>query len=181
MGFRHALMIAAVLLAPPCLAAEEGAVEIQQRIKAAFLYKFAGYVEWPPGAFAQPESPIVIGVAGAEGIARELEQTIAGRKMGERSLQVRRLARGEKAADCCHILFIGGSERRAAEELLASVQARHALTVTEAEAGQPRGSVINFLMLDNRVRFDISREAEEHNGLQLRSQLLAVARQVVSR
>ncbi len=96
-------------------------------------------------------------------------------------MRVRRLARGEKATDCCHILFVGGSERRAAEELLASVQARPALTVTEADAGQPRGSVINFLMLDNRVRFDISREAEEHNGLQLRSQLLAVARQVVTR
>jgi hypothetical protein len=181
MGFRHALIIAALLSAPLCPAAEEGALEIQQRIKAAFLYKFAGYVEWPPGAFAQPESPIVIGVAGANGIARELEQMIAGRKMGERSLQVRRLARGEKAADCCQILFIGGSDRRAAEELLASVQARPALTVTEADGGHPKGSVINFLMLDNRVRFDISREEEEHNGLQLRSQLLAVARQVVTR
>jgi hypothetical protein len=179
MGFRHALIAAVALTAPHCAAAGEETLEIQQRIKAAFVYKFASYVEWPANAFAQPQSPVVIGIAGADAIARELEQSVAGRKVGERQLQVRRLARGEKAAGCCHILFVGG-ERRSVEDILASMQGHPVLTVTDTPSDHPRGSVVNFLVLDNRVRFDISREAAERNGLQLRSQLLAVARQVTA-
>jgi hypothetical protein len=179
-GFRRALILAAVILAPLCQAAEEGALAIQQRIKAAFLYKFAAYVEWPPEAFAREESPIVIGVAGSDAIARELEQTVPGRRVGARAVQVRRLARGEKTGDCCQILFIGSGDRGRTEELLALAQGHPVLTVTDAEAQHPKGSVINFLVADDKLRFDISREAAERNGLQLSSQLLRVARQVAS-
>ena len=180
MGLRPALILALLLAAPLCQAAEESALAIQQRIKAAFLYKFAAYVEWPPGAFAEPESPLVIGVAGAEAIASELEQAVLGRKVGARAVQVRRLARGESANDCCQILFIGGGERARTTELLARVYGRPVLTITEVDKEHPKGSVINFLAIEDRIRFDISREAAEKNGLQLRSQLLSVARHVAS-
>jgi hypothetical protein len=175
-GFRSALIVALLVSVPPCAAAEESALAVQQRIKAAFLYKFAAYVEWPAAAFAEPESPIVIGVAGSDAIAKEVEQAVAGRKVGGRPLQVRRLGRAESANDCCQILFIGGGESERAADLLARAQGRPVLTVTENE--NAKGSVINFLAQDGRVRFDISREAADRNGLQLRSQLLGVARQV---
>ena len=174
-------MLALVLAAALCVAAEEPARVIQERIKAAFLYKFAAYVEWPHDTFSEPASPIVIGIAGADGVARELEQAVVGREVGGRPLQVRRLGRGEAASDCCQILFVGsGNERGHAKELLAHAQGRPVLTVTEAGAEHPRGSIINFLAVEAKIRFDISREAAERNGLQLRSQLLGVARQVVS-
>ena len=64
--------------------------------------------------------------------------------------------------------------------MLAHAQGRPVLTVTETATEHPKGSIINFLAVDERVRFDISREAAERNGLQLRSQLLGVARQVIS-
>jgi hypothetical protein len=179
-GFRHALIAGILVSVSPCQAAEDSAIAIQQRVKAVFIYKFAAYVEWPASAFVDPESPIVIGVAGADAIAQDLEQAVVGRKIGGRSLRVRRLAREEAASDCCQILFIGGSERGQMADLLAGAQGRPVLTVTDSGTGHPKGSIINFLVAEDRVRFDISREAADRNGLQLRSQLLTVARQVAS-
>ena len=158
-------------------AADESAVAVQ-RIKAAFLSKFASYVEWPEQAFATPDSPIVIGVAGAEGIARELEQAVVGRKVGARAMEVRRLAGRDRAKGCCHILFVGAdTDPTQAAALLAAARGQPVLSVTDA-GGLDAGGVISFLVSADRVRFDISRAAAERNNLQLRSQLLAVARQV---
>ncbi len=138
-------------------------------------------MEWPRDTFADAASPIVIGISGADSLALELEQAIAGRDVAGRPLRVRRLARGESASDCCQILFVGaGQERARAAQLLTDAQGHPVLTVTDASAEHPKGSIINFLAAEDRVRFDISREAAERNGLQLRSQLLGVARKVIS-
>jgi hypothetical protein len=181
MGLRRALTAALILAAPLCAAAEAEAPALNQRVKAAFLYKFTAFVEWPQRAFPDPQSPIVIAVAGADGVAHELELAIADRTVAGRTLQVRRLGPAEKPGDCCQILFVGAhNEAGRTAELLANAQGRPVLTVTERESEHPRGSVINFVPADDRVRFDISREAAEKNNLQLRSQLLGVARQVRS-
>jgi hypothetical protein len=160
-----------------CEAAEDPA-SAMQRIKAAFLYKFAAYVEWPASTFPESESPIVIGVAGSEGIAQELEGASAGRTAAGRPVRVHKLARGERANSCCHILFIGEDDRGYRAELLAQVQGQPVLTVTDVGNEQPKGSIINFLTADDRVRFDISRGTAERSGIQLRSQLLGVARHI---
>jgi len=174
---------AAVLAAGAlCGAADPEPPVLERRVKAAFLSKFAGYVEWPMATFAASDSPIVIGVAGEEALASELEQAIAGRRVAERPMLVRRLGRSEAAATCCQILFVGrGVERGRIAELLMLVQGKPVLTVTESESGQLPGSVIHFLTAEDRVRFDISRDAAERNGLRLGSQLLSVARQVKAR
>jgi YfiR/HmsC-like len=175
---RAALIVALLMAMFPAMAADEPAVAVE-RVKAAFLYKFAAYVEWPTGAFQQADSPLVIGVAGADDIAAELEQVAVGRNVSGRPVQVHRLARAENAGSCCQILFIGARNERAhVRELLGSAQGHPVLTVTDTDAEHPKGSIINFLEATDRVRFDISRNAAERNGLQLRSQLLAVARQV---
>lgn len=178
MGFRAALILIALAWAGSGVAAEESALLIQQRVKAAFLSKFAAYVEWPSAAFAQPESPIVIGVAGSDAMTQELEQAVAGRTVAGRPLLVRRLARGDPVHDCCHILFVAGGEPARRADILSRAEGHPVLTVTDAQAVHPRGSVINFLAANGRLRFDISREAADRNRLHLRSQLLAVARQV---
>lgn len=179
MAIRRALTLALLLAATVAGAVDGPKDAVVRRIKAAFLYKFASYVEWPVDSFADSASPIVIGVAGAEQLGRELEQAVAGREVASRTLLVRHLKRGEAAGACCHILFVGAdTEPKGAHELLAGTMGQPVLTVTEAKGALPEGSVINFLPVDDRVRFDISREAAERNGLQLRSQLLGVARQV---
>ena len=180
MGLRPALITAFILAVPACAAAADAeTLALHQRVKAVFLYKFAGFVEWPQRAFPDPQSPIVIAVAGAEGVARELELAIADRSVGGRPLQVRRLGGTEKPGDCCQVLFVGARNDNArTTELLASAQGHPVLTVTERESEHPPGSVINFVAAEDRVRFDISRDAADANSLQLRSQLLGVARQV---
>jgi hypothetical protein len=179
-GIRRALI--ALVLAAACLGwAEEREEPVPQRIKAAFLSKFPAYVDWPARAFQKPESPLVIGVSGAETVAREVAEAVAGRTVAGRPMQVHRIAPDEDMDDCCHVLYVGADTDRArASELLQHTRGRPVLTVTELEH-QPPGSVINFLVVDNRVRFDISRPAAENNGLQIRSQLLAVARQATAR
>ena len=176
---RHALAAFLLALALPATPAD-APVESVERIKAAFLYRFAAYVEWPAAVFPEPESPIMIGVVGAEPIALELARAIPGRKAaGSRPMRVVRFERGERPGDCCHILYIAAHSGRM-DEILAQAQGRPVLTVTDAESAHPKGSVINFQIVADRLRFDISREAAERNGLQLRSQLLAVARQVTT-
>jgi hypothetical protein len=182
-GFRPTLTVALLLLCSAIAgAAEERAATLEHRVKAAFLSKFAGYVEWPSTAFASPGSPIVIGVADSDTIADELEQAVVGRHIGERTLRVQRLGRRDAKLDGNHILFVGrGVERARATEILGLVAGKPILTVTDSESGHPEGSVINFLTAEDKVRFDISREAAERNSLRLASQLLAVARQVKGR
>jgi uncharacterized protein DUF4154 len=172
------LVLAVLLLvATPASAVEGDTSTLERRVKAAFLYKFAGYVEWPADAFAGPDEPVVIGVVGADALADELEQLVAGRRVGNRPLAMRRLSGPDPAARV-HILFVGrGIDRAQAFQLLAQTQGRPVLTVTEAD-GWLAGSVINFIIDNDKVRFGISAAAAEGNGLRLGSQLLAVAREV---
>lgn len=171
-------MLFVVLAGASLCDAADDPMSIQQRIKAAFLYKFVAYIEWPPKAFPTPASPIVIGVAAADEVAGELARAVAGRIVAGRPIKVLKVERGADVASCCHVLFVGHRERAFVADLLALAQGHPVLTVTDLEGDPPGGSVINFLTLEDRVRFDISRRAAELNGLQLRSQLLSVARRV---
>jgi len=173
------LALAVLLSAATAAHAVEGdALTLERRVKAAFLYKFAGYVEWPAQTFVRPDEPVVIGVVGADALADELEQVVAGRRVGNRPLSTRRLSRVDPTAGV-HILFVGrGVDRAQAFDLLARTHGEPVLTVTEADSGWLAGSVINFVIDNDKVRFQISAAAAEGNGLRLGSQLLAVAREV---
>jgi hypothetical protein len=150
---------------------------LEYRVKAAFLYKFAGYVEWPEALFAQPNTPVTIGVLGAEPVVAELAQLVTGRTVNNRTITVKRLKAGESLSGI-HILFIGGAESARLNQLLPLAQPRAILTVTESEGALARGSVINFIVADRRVRFEISLGSAEKSKLKLSSRLLAVAQQV---
>jgi hypothetical protein len=146
--------------------------------KSAYLPQFAAYVSWPDSVFTRSDSPLVIAVASADGLYEELVQNVSGRKVGRRPLAARRVQRGETLAGM-HMLFIGNGAGAWASELLAQARNRPILVVTESEAGLPPGSAINFLMVDRRLRFDVSLEAAEVNGLKVSALLLSAARQVV--
>jgi YfiR/HmsC-like len=175
---RHVLIFAIALAAAPCRAADDRPDALSQRVKAAFLSKFPSYVEWPSEGPPAGSASFVIGVAGGEAIVREIEQAVAGQQLHGRPLQVRRLGVDEPIDDCCQVLFIDEDIAPVrADALLAEARGRAVLTVTDAQTA-PAGSIINFVHLNERIRFDISRQAARRNGLQLRSQLLNVARQV---
>jgi hypothetical protein len=158
--------------------AQESAAVVERQVKAAFLYKFGGYVTWPQNAFARPDSPLVIAVAGADALAEDLGKTVAGRTVGDRPVTVRRVARGDSLSGI-HMLFVGSAAGRLAD-FIDPVRGRPVVVVTESEPW-PAGSIINFVVIDNRVRFDVAIDAAEQNGLRLSALLLSVARQVRGR
>ena len=173
----QALGTFALSLWAACAAHAQGASEAT--VKAAFLYKFAGYVEWPLAAFAQPESPLVIGVMGADEVASELEKLVPGREVNARRVAVRRVREGEPLRGV-HLLFVGRAEP-SLPAVLRSAQQQGVLAVTDAERGLEAGSAINFVQVDDRIGFEVSLEAAERSGLRISSRMLAVARRVIPR
>jgi hypothetical protein len=174
-----ALIIGLVVGCLDNAAAQSGDQAPEYRVKAAFVYKFGDYVEWPAAAFQEPDSPLVIGVVGADSLADELTQIAAGRTIDKRSVVVRKLKYGEPLSGL-HVIFVGrsSSEQLAAELTAAKGQA--ALTVTESADGLKLGSVINFVVVSDKVRFDVALPSAEAGHLKISSRLLAVARNVVA-
>lgn len=150
---------------------------LERGVKAAFLYKFLGFIEWPPAAFSKPDSPFVIGVVGSDAIAAELAQIARGRTVNNRRVTVKKISNGEPISDL-HMLFIGSAESARQAQLLRTAQQYPIVTVTETEGALAQGSVINFRVEDGRVRFDISVIAAEKNDLKLSSRMLSVASSV---
>ena len=163
-------------------AAREGGREshLERNVKAAFLYKFLGYVDFPEADTPAIGEPFVIGVLGAGavagGVADELRR-ICARGMNGRAVEVRRL-RQSQAAGKLHLLFIAGDDAADVDRALASVRHAPVLTVTQTPGSARSDSVITFRVVDDRVRFDVSLEAADRANLKLSSRLLAVAYKV---
>jgi hypothetical protein len=176
----RASALAAVLAitgVPECLA--QGDVKAAEyQVKAAFLYKFMGYVEWPARAQVGPETQLVIGVMGADALVDELAQVVASRSVNGRPVAVRKLRPGDPIAGL-RVLFIGQAAGARAADVIAAANANGVLTVTETEEAFALGSVINFVIVQDKVRFDIALQQAESANLKISSRLLAVARKVV--
>jgi hypothetical protein len=148
---------------------------LERRVKAAFLYKFLGYAEFPAPAFDNAGAPLVIGVVGADDIAGELTRIVAGRSVNGRPIVVRALREADLAQPT-HMLFVAGADDARSTRLLRASTAP--LTVTECDGGLAAGAVINFTIVDDRVRFDVSLDAAEKKNIKLSSRLLVVANRV---
>ncbi len=151
---------------------------LERSVKAAFLYKFLGYTEFPPASFADAGAPLVIGVVGADELAAELARIVTGRTVLGRAVQVKTFKDGE-APGGVHLLFIGGSDSARVRAVLKAATATPMLVVTETDNGLPAGSVINFKIVEERVRFDVSLDAADRNSVKLSSRLLTVANHVL--
>jgi hypothetical protein len=171
----RALAIVLLFAAAPVFAQADREVQV----KAAFLYKFGDFVEWPANAFSGPDGAFIIGVVGADALAAELERVTAGRPIQERKVVIRRLQRGE-APGRLHLLFVGQAEGPRLAEILAAVKGQALLVVTESENGLEQGSVINFVPVGDKLRFDIALPQAERARLKISARLLAIARKVVS-
>ena len=176
MGFLKRRLAAFLALGALCAAVASQAQQAPEAaVKAAFLFRFAGYVEWPAATFPQPDSPFVFGVAGNDEVAAELERIVAGRSVNNRRAVVRRVSEVSQARSV-HLLFAPAREGAA---LLREARAHGALTVTDGERGLDTGSAITFVTAENRVGFEVSLDAAEKSGLRISSRMLAVARRVV--
>lgn len=172
-------LLAGLLLALPN-AAQAQASQSETAIKAAFLYKFGSFVEWPPAAFESPAAAFEIGVIGADALAAELERVTAGRTVRDRPVAVRRLQRGDSLAGL-HALFVGAAEGGRLAQILDGSKGRPLLVVTDAPQGEPPpGSMINFVAENDKVRFDVALAPAEQGRLRISARLLAVARKVIA-
>jgi hypothetical protein len=170
-----AVAVALLLAAGPALAApaDDEATVLERRVKAAFVYKFAGYVEWPAATFSQPDAPITMAVVGDDELAAELAQVVAGRTVDGRPLFVKKPRFGESIADV-HILLVGRAELARLPQWGRLTQSKPVLIVADGGA-LTQGGVINFVLVQQRVKFEISLEEADKRGLKLSSRLLAVA------
>ena len=153
--------------------------ELESQVKAAYLYKFGSYVEWPQASFAAADAPLVIGMLGADAMADELQRISAGRTINGRPVSVRKLGRGEPLAGL-NVLFIGKSNGARLADTLAALKGQAVLTVTEWDDALAGGSMINFVMIDGKLRFEVAPRAAAQGNLVISARLLAVAHKVAA-
>jgi hypothetical protein len=169
---QHPILVAALL--GTVLAASAQAQLDEYRVKAAFLYNFAKFVEWPPQAFKDADSQIAVCIAGDTPVYAQLESALIGKTAGNRPFALRRVVDAEHAAGC-HILFFGLEEGRRTLIILASLKKLGILTVGETAEFIGEGGVIDFKLENGKVRFEISVEAAQQAQIRISSKLLSLA------
>jgi hypothetical protein len=147
----------------------------EYQIKAAFIYNFARFVEWPPAAFADTNSPMIIGVLGQNVFGNVLAQTISGKTVKGHPLEFE-VFKSAAEATKCHVLFISSSEKTRLSKILAQLQSSNILTVgDEMDNFITDGGMINLRIVDDKVRFEINNEAAKKADLIISSKLLRLA------
>jgi len=179
---RHIAVALIATLALPATAHDVHAApaNLEYEVKAAFLYNFAKFVEWPSTAFATPDAPLVFCIVGPNPFDGRLERVVSDRTANGRRIEVRDAVSVNETGGC-HLVFVPESEENAVARLVhvaASVPGVPVLTVGETEGFAEAGGMIQLVVDEGRVRFDINAAAAEQEGLKLSSQLLKLARRV---
>lgn len=155
----------------------EGQETNEYGVKAAFLYNFAKFVEWPGNVSPDPNAPMVIGILGKDPFGAEIDRAIEGKSVNGRRLVIKRFST-LGAYEYCHILFVSSSEKNNLARILAAVAKSSVLTVSETDRFAQLGGIINFITTDNRIRFEINQAAAARAGLKISSKLLSLGRVV---
>lgn len=169
-----AAFLIGVLAAGGAQAQETAKKMPEYELKAGFLYNFAKYVEWPAGAFEKAESPITIGVVGADPFGPALEKTLKDREAQDRKFSILRF---KNVGDVrrCHILFIPKSEKGRLPDLFKAVDGWPTLTVGESEGFAAAGGAVNILIEKERPRLEINPDVAEKAKLTIQARLLKLA------
>jgi hypothetical protein len=146
----------------------------EYQIKAAFLFNFAKFVEWPAPAFAEETSPMVIGILGENPFRDDLERMIQGKTINNRPLVIKAF-RSPAEATNCHVLFISTSEKTRLPDVFASLRGTSVLTVGETERFTEAGGMIKFVLEGGKIRFQVNDAAARSAGLKISSKLLSLA------
>jgi hypothetical protein len=168
------VMILLSLLLPGRTGAQD-AQPSEYQVKAAFIFNFAKFVEWPAGVFADAKSPLIIGIFGENPFGEDMERAVRNKTLNQRSITVK-LCRTEEEARKCHVLFISASEKKRLQEILNVVGRTNILTVSETEGFVEGGGMINFFREGNKIRFQIEDETAKKAGLKIDSKLLGLAK-----
>lgn len=146
----------------------------EYQVKAAFIFNFAKFVEWPATAFASEQSPLYIGVLGDNPFGPDLERLIRDKTMNGHSL-VLRVCRTVEEGKKCHILFISSSEKERLSEIFKNLRGANVLTVGETDGFTETGGIVNFVAEGNKIRFQINDVHARGAGLKMSAKLLSLA------
>ncbi len=177
---RFAAMLLAVLVgfAGACLLAGQASTSSEYQVKAAFLFHFAQFVDWPPEAFKDADDPLTYCTIGEDPFGGALDQSLRGKTVGGRQLRIQHFKQPQEIRGC-HILFIAAGEQRRLGAAMASVSGHPVLTVGESDHFVREGGIIGFCLQDNKIRFEINLEAAEKANLKISAKLLALAKTVI--
>ena len=159
---------------PDVISAAEAGASPEFQVKAVFLFNFAQFVEWPPGAFEDEQSPLVIGVLGSDPFGSFLDDVVQGESVNGHALAVKRYRKIEDV-EHCHVLFVSGSEGSHVSKITRTLRGRPILTVCDWEGLARQGAIIRFLAEDDHVRLQINLDAAKAAGLTISSKLLRSA------
>jgi hypothetical protein len=167
------IVVKVLLMAAASAPQERAAPEYE--IKAAFLYNFAVFVEWPSSAFRDDQSPFVVGVVGRDPFGSILEETFRGKDVGGRRISVQRVPTA-KDLGACHLVFVCSSEADSMPRILESLKGSPTLTVGEMDGFAALGGCVGFYAEGRKVRFEINLPTVKRTGLKVSSKLLRLAR-----
>ena len=151
----------------------------EDQVKAAYLYNFAKFVEWPPATFSSPDAPILICSIGDDRTGEALQQAVFGKRANGRRLEARNIGLLRESKSC-HILFIGFHDEGQVAEILRGVQDARVLTVCASQHFIKLGGMINLVRNAGTIELEINPEAAQAVGLKISSRLLVVSRVVTA-
>jgi hypothetical protein len=158
----------------PCSVLADKPPSQEYRLKAAFLFNFAEFAEWPASSFPDADSPLIIGLLGEDPFGSYLDETIRGEKINGRPLIIQRY-HSVAEVQSCHILFISQSEALRLTLLFASLKSRNILTVSDTGDFARRGGMIQLATENNKIRLKINLDSTKAARLVLSSKLLRSA------
>ena len=171
------LWLLLILVAPGARAQDAAPGEYE--VKAAFLFNFAKFVEWPAAKLTTNNAPIRFGVFGrSESFVGDFRKTLDGKSIDTHPVQLE-FYEDSIPSEAPHILFVCKSERRNFRRIVNSLHGQPALTVSEDDGFCEAGGMINFRLDGKKIRFEINQKAAEQNQLRLSSKLLRVALRIV--
>jgi hypothetical protein len=151
----------------------ESRVIDEYQLKAAFLFNFAKFVEWPTTAFNGADAPFGICVLGENPFGFALEETVRGGEVAGKRFAIRKISDARQAAGC-HILFMGASEQRRSRAVLEELKGFSILTVGETDDFLSNGGVIQFKLKNSQLRFEIDADAAAREKLKISSKLMSL-------
>jgi hypothetical protein len=147
----------------------------EYEVKAAFLYNFTRYIDWPPSAFSGDNAPFVIGILGNDPFGNFLTDAVNGKDMDGRPFVVRHFAHTSDIQSC-QMLFVSASAQGQMESVVAHLGKSDTVLVGDSRGFLSRGGTINFFISSQRVHFEINPDAAERVGVKISSRLLALAK-----
>jgi len=167
------LVVAFGMSAQPAAAQRSSFGEYE--VKSALLYNLTKFVEWPAGAFPDAQTPTSLCILGQDPFGSALTKIIAQKTANGRPLLIRRLQRGQPIRNC-HVLYISASERKNLLRILESLKGSNVLTIGETDRFARSGGIVQIVLEEKQIRFEINLDAANREGIKISSKLLALAR-----